>query len=78
MFSCEVRDLWLHPCLENWLAIGCAVVYYGQVSMNLMQELNAGTVLPVAHFKPPPHAFVTVLPTLSCNYKGTEQNIKKL
>ena len=31
----------MHPYLENWVAIGPAVVHYEQ----LMQELNVGTVL---------------------------------
>ena len=34
----------MHPCSGNWVAIGCAVVYYTGLPMHLVQELNVGTV----------------------------------
>ena len=30
----------MHPCPGNWLAIGCAVVYYARLPTYLVQELK--------------------------------------
>ena len=31
-FSCEVRDLWSHPCPGHWVEIGRSVVYYARAA----------------------------------------------
>ena len=34
----------MHPCPDNWLSIGRAVVYYARLPTHLVQELNVATV----------------------------------
>ena len=44
-FSCVVRNLWSHPCQENWVKFkGVRPSIMPGLPTYLVQELNAGTV----------------------------------